>query len=271
MQDRHLKTKDGRDFIVRMESAENAQPSFFILGLAKAGSTLFNRVMKPIGEAAGYSYFSLRTTLVELGIPPEEVDYEASDPLFVPQGYCYGGFRGLPGDMEIPAFGKSRSVLLVRDPRDMLTSLYFSVAFSHRPPPVEQGSVTAENFIAQRQAALGSTIDEYVLQYAPIVLRGFQTLGRKTDALSPKTYRYEDVIFDKQAWIEDVLNYLDLLVPERLVEKIVRRNDVVPSVEASGEHIRRVTPGDHREKLAPQTISQLNEILDPVLARYGYA
>jgi hypothetical protein len=254
-----------------MPAAGNAQASFFVLGLAKAGSTLFNRVMRPLSAAAGYSFFSIRNTLADLGVPPESVDFEASDPMFVPQGFCYGGFRGLPGDVELPDFGKGRSVLLVRDPRDMLTSLYFSVAYSHRPPPSQQESGMADVFNQQRQAALGSSIDEYALKHAPIVLRSFEVVGRKTARLSPKTYRYEDVIFSKLGWIEDVVRYLELEVPERLVATIVERNDVRPGIESAGEHIRRVTPGDHREKLAPETISQLNEILAPVLSRYGYA
>jgi hypothetical protein len=265
-----LKLADGREVVLQVPSPGNAAPSFFVLGLAKAGSTLFNRVMRPIATAAGFSFFSLRNTLSELGIPPDSVDYDASDPVFLPHGCCYGGFRGLPGGMAIPAFGKGRSVLLVRDPRDMLTSLYYSIAFSHRPPPSQEAGSLVDAFNDQRHAALESSVDAYALQYAPVVLRIFETMERKTAGIEPKCYRYEDVIFRKLDWIRDVLAYLDLAVPDRVVAAIVQRNDVLPAAENAGAHIRRVTPGDHREKLAAATIAQLDDILAPVLRRYGY-
>jgi hypothetical protein len=91
-----------------------------------------------------------------------------------------------------------------------------------------------------------------------------------TNLPAHRLYRYEDVIFDKLTWTQDMLDYLKFDVPARLVEAVVARNDIVPDDEAPLEHIRHVTPGDHRHKLQPQTIAALNEVFGGVLERFGY-
>lgn len=44
-----------------------------------------------------------------------------------------------------------------------------------------------------------------------------------------------------------------------------------PAQERPDKHVRRVTPGDHREKLQPATIARLNEAFGDVLERFGYS
>lgn len=158
--------------------------------------------------------------------------------------------------------------MLVRDPRDALTSLYYSVAYSHVPPGTAESSRLLESFEARRARALSLAIDEFVMQEAP----GQARLIKRTLANAPRhrRYRYEDVIFDKPAWVADMVDYLRLSLPQRQVEAIVARNDVVPEEDAPNEHIRHVTPGDHRDKLKPETIVFLNKRLEGVLQSLGY-
>ena len=41
--------------------------------------------------------------------------------------------------------------------------------------------------------------------------------------------------------------------------------------EDAWPHKRKVTPGDHREKLQPETIRQLDQLFAPVLDKPGYS
>ena len=60
-------------------------------------------------------------------------------------------------------------------------------------------------------------------------------------------------------------------VPTRpLRAQVAARHDIVPKGENEDQHIRRVRPGDHLDKLRPDTIEQLNEIFAPFLDHYGY-
>jgi hypothetical protein len=45
---------------------------------------------------------------------------------------------------------------------------------------------------------------------------------------------------------------------------------MIPENERPNQHVRRAIPGDHIDKLNPETIDQLNLIFDEVLLRYGY-
>jgi 16S rRNA (cytosine1402-N4)-methyltransferase len=48
-------------------------------------------------------------------------------------------------------------------------------------------------------------------------------------------------------------------------------NSVAAGEEDVWSHKRKVTPGDHREKLQSETIRQLDEIFGPVLDKLGYS
>jgi hypothetical protein len=210
---------------------------------------------------AGLEYRAPASELFQQG-----VELRKGSVVFEPHGFAYGSFRYLP--WPLPTFAAGRTVMLLRDPRDALTSLYFSIAYSHRPPGSAQGQKLLRKFEARRADARAGSIDGFVLREAPGHLRAIE----KTMANLPahRLYRYEDVIFDKLAWTHDMLDFLKLDVPGRLVEAVVARNDIVPDAEAPLEHIRHVTPGDHRNKLQPQTIEALNELFGRVMGKFGY-
>ncbi|MBA3810890.1 MAG: hypothetical protein H0X27_04445 [Caulobacteraceae bacterium] len=235
--------------------------SIFIVGLVKSGSTLLNRIMRPLCQTAGLRFSAPANDARQRGI--ELADVEVT---FEPEGQAYGGFRNLP--WPLPDFAANRTVFLVRDPRDALTSLYYSVAYSHGAPGSTDGTAMLERFERRRAKVRAMTIDAFVLGEAAALARLIEkTLGRLP---AHRRYRYEDVIFDKQAWALDMLGYLGLSVSERRVAKVVGRNDLVPAREDPQAHIRRVTPGDHRAKLQARTIAGLDDRLAGVLERLGY-
>ena len=236
--------------------------SVFIVGLLKSGSTLLNRIMRPITTAAGLTFRSPANELFERG-----VDIKKATVDFEPFGYAYGGFRDLP--WPLPDFAADRTVLLVRDPRDALTSFYFSLAYSHVPPGTADSPSLLRAFEARRDRVRAMTIDEFVLLEATAHAR----LIRRTiaNASRCRLYRYEEIIFDKQTWAADMVEYLGLAPPPRLVSTVVARNDVLPTEDAPLEHIRHVTPGDHRDKLQPETIAALDARFRWLMRKMGYA
>lgn len=263
-----LRLKSGKEVELRLPEP-GCGPSFFAIGLPKAGSTLLNNVMRPLSQSAGYSFFSLNASLREMGIRIDEIAYRKSDPIFDIEGYCYGGFRSIPKSLGLPAYAKGRTLALVRDPRDMLTSLYFSAAYSHRPPQITEGQL-ATKFAARRSDAAVASIDEFVLSRAEDYLENYKKFWDTIQGVDAYIYKYEDIIFKKRDWIKDIMAYLGLSVPESTIDQTLVRVDIVPEKEDVTAHVRSVTPGDHRQKLAAETIKQLNTILEPVLTRYAY-
>lgn len=245
-------------------------PSCFLVGLHKAGSTLLDNIMRPIVRRAGLAYFSLASELYRAGVLINTISYDV-DAMFRPAGYAYGGFRGVDGVPHLPAFANRRTVLLIRDPRDMLSSLYFSEAVSHRPPGTAQGDEAVRRFEANREAARAETIDQFVRRRTPGIAAEYRSTLEVVGRVEHRLYRYEDVVGAKLDWTNDMVAYLGLEVPRPLVESVVARNDVIPTAEDPTQHVRRVAPGDHREKFTPETIAWLDGQFADVLARFGYA
>jgi hypothetical protein len=249
---------------------EAAIASVFFIGLPKAGSSLLAGLMRPLVQASGLAYLAVQEAMFQMGVPPNLIPAEVNQ-AFQPVGYAFAGFRGLPGALALPPFAADRTMLLVRDPRDMLTSLYFSHAYSHRPPGQGVGGQLAETFEQRRATAQSLDIDAFVLDRAKMVAGQYRVIGRKLAGVPHQVYRYEDVIFDKLTWVNHMLNRFGLAPPRSLVERIVAESDERPAQEDPSRHVRRVTPGDHKEKLAPGTIAALDAQLGPALEAYGYA
>lgn len=244
-------------------------PSAFVVSLPKAGSTLFYRLMTPLANRAGLPFFSLPNTLHDIGVPARDVE-RGLDAVFRPTGYTYGGYRGIEPGMELPPYADGRTVALIRDPRDMLTSLYFSEAKSHVAPGSSASDTLLKQFEERRRRAQSTAIDDFVLGRAAGLLFSFETVLRELDGKAHKLFRYEDVIFDKRRWVDETIAYLGFAVPDKLVRTVVEKNDVRPSGEDDAKHIRKVAPGDHLDKLRPETIAELDRVFAAVLQRFGY-
>ena len=58
--------------------------------------------------------------------------------------------------------------------------------------------------------------------------------------------------------------------PDAVVDRIVARHDIRPTEERPTEFIRKVAPGDHRDKLSPEAIAKVNAMLSPTWRLLGY-
>ncbi len=258
---------DIRPYALNWEAAGVDEPTYYVLGLAKAGSTMMHEIVKALCEASGRTYIDAPAALFDHGVEPARV---VADPDWLRNrgGTIFGGFRWLHPWMDNSPLHNGLKILMVRDPRDILTSLYFSHAYSHVAP--ETGTL-AEAFGGQRQSALSQTVDAYV--GGPLSQRVFRNychilpLTRMRDL---RLYRYEDVIFDKANWVRDLAGALDISCPDETLDAIAAAHDHAPEQEDMARHVRQVTPGDHRRKLSAETIALLNERFAPILDTFGY-
>jgi hypothetical protein len=250
--------------------APSEAPSVVAMSLHKAGSTLLYDMLRGLAPAAGLAFVSLQDHFFRAGLAHEEQPPEAAS-LILPRGYCYGGFRGVPG-FDIPILGTARVVVLVRDPRDMAVSEYHSIARSHViPPPGEAG---APHFLARaRQVIAQRSIDQHVLQAVRGIERQFDRFALLGLFWRPNVavFRYEDVIFRKRDWVAEICAWYGWDIPQARRDAIADRYDVLPSRPDPGAHIRQVHPGSHRRELDPATISRIDPILERWLRLFRYA
>lgn len=198
---------------------------------------------------------------------------------------CFGPIRAGTADPIIPDGLAAFSVILhLRDPRDVLTSLYYSNVYNH---PRKEGRFNPSD--EKRKQWEDEGVDVFVLKQVPIFKQRYETLisgllGRDNVIL----LKYEDMVNDYSGWLKCFLDgFAHLPLPSKrklgmlstpnslarihksLYEK--HRKDFIPPEEDVHKHIRQLMPGDHERKLAPATIAQLDAELEDSLRSLNYA
>jgi hypothetical protein len=244
--------------------------SSVVYSMRKAGSTMLRRVLESLAKEARVAFANISRHYFRLGVAPEDIPASVAE-VFRPRGYCYGVFRDPDTSFDIPILDEARIILQIRDPRDMLVSDYFSIAFSHAPPGSAAGSAYLEQFLANRARVRQMGVDEFVLQKAGKVLDVYERYAPLMRRPSVRIDRYEDLIFAKRAWIRGLVDFLGWPVSAEACDRIADENDVVPEAEQQDKMIRKVAPGDHLEKLRPETIARQNERFAKILEAHAYA
>lgn len=204
---------------------------------------------------------------------PQAADFIARKPyelsrMFPSSGFFFGPLRAPYLLEELPNLDQYRTLIQLRDPRDCLTSMYFSKAFSHVPPadPEKQ-----QKFFEERQQVQEETIDEYVVDSAPRWLRLYQNYAEALQN-SPRLQfvKYEQMVLDFPGWLTKVEEAWGFDFNPQLRERLLKEADFDVKQEDIYSHKRQVMPGDHLRKLKPETVEQLTEMFRPSLEALGY-
>ena len=272
MQTRHITLATGRSLDFEVASTGQTD-AYFVLGIRKCGSSILNSMLTDLGRLNGHPFVDLGGRFFAADVPEQDWREDPAVLDALAGGTVYGGFRSMPLVFaQSPLYRQSRKILLVRDPRDALVSEYFSIAHSHSlPEAAEAGGGAREEFLALRQEAQVTGVEEMALQRAPLMRDAFlEYAGAASDPLT-RIYHYEDVILDKRPWLRSMAEHFgwDGGSPG-FVDGMMGWADKVPAAEQSRAFIRRVVPGDHRNKLSASVITQLDTVLRPAMELFGY-
>ncbi|MCF6263989.1 MAG: sulfotransferase [Xanthomonadales bacterium] len=261
MQSITLESETGRKYVVSIDDPKPGLKSSYVFAFARGGSTLLNGMIEAYCNYVNVPTFSLFNSAFDQGVHTSEIQ-EDSLKLFKKTGYVYTGFRHFPlFNMDIKG---APVVWLVRDPRDILVSLYYSILKSHVIP---KGLVS---LVKSRKATEKTDINQFVLNRAKTFNQQFQRYQKMLVSSDLKIYKYEDVIYEKEIWLTDIIAKLGIEYNPRLVRNIARDFNILPKKENNNKHIRQVHPGNHTTKLESQTIQELNKVLSEFLTCFGY-
>lgn len=239
--------------------------SFYVFAMHKSGSTLLNNMLEEVLTFIGIPHIAISEVAFKAGLPENDI-LNPEDFIFE-KGYCYRGYRSFPGYLCRFDLSEKKKVLLIRDPRDMAVSNYFSYAQSHSLP---ESGPAREELLASRAAAKSTDINDFCMTDIKTFIDEFEGYEHLLNS-GTVVYRYEDVIFRKEAWLNDMLSYFGIVADPALVADVAKQNDVIPQAERPEQHIRQVFPGNFRKHLNDNTIRTLNARLEPILEKFGYA
>jgi hypothetical protein len=257
-----------RDVAFDLRDAPSA-PALFLFGVRKSGSSIMNSMVAGLLPRSGVHYVDIPGRLFAAGVRVVAWQRDAGLGALLRGGNLYGGFRDAPlGIADHPLLLASAKALLVRDPRDALVSEYFSNAYTHTVP--ETGGTRAL-MLEERAAAQRSSIRDYVLRMAPELKRTLDGYLPFLGMSRMRLYKYEDAVMQKRWFLRDIATHFGLGATDAEIEAILGWADVRPAQEDPTKFVRKVTPGDHLEKLDAETIARVNAIFGETLTRMGYA
>jgi hypothetical protein len=240
--------------------------SWSLLTMHKSGSAFVGEILTTIYAANGFETHDLCTVAFEQGT--SELEYIRSrSNLFMRDGCFFGPFRDdtceYVGLME-----QIRPILHVRDPRDGLVSLYYSLAYSH---PLPGPGPMRDSFLTERAAFQALSVDGFanqVLDWYLLAVGALRSIAsRRTDHILS---RYEDMVTQFPQWLDRILLATRLQISPELRRNILAMG-TFEVTEDKYRHKRQVTPGDFRRKLSTEMQGRLTDAFAADLLFFGYA
>ena len=163
--------------------------------------------------------------------------------------------------MDPDWLGEAWVILVTRDPRDIMTSMYFSYKHSH---------VIMNEADRSRKSKMETiAIDEFVIQSVHLEamvdkLERYQEYLKKPQVCH---ITYEEMVTSPEDAESRMATFLRLPADHK---KIFSKEDFHVEREDIMSHKRQITPGDHARKLAPATIRHCNNKIRHLMPVYGW-
>ncbi len=246
----------------------HAFPSCGVFAFAKSGSVLVNAIVHGLMAEVGVPVINWPGHWYAKGIGMATVQCDLAR-AFPSHGYCFAGFRSIPFSfIGSTALKRLRKLMVVRDPRDMLVSLYFSAKFSHGFEAT--GTPQFAQLMRQIDDDCRMDLDSHCLFNSWNVNASF--FLHHDIIADPQTLvlKYEDFVYDKGHLASAICDWFGLDIPQERLSAIIAPHEPIPMAERPDQHIRQAHPGDYRRKLKPETIAALNGVLGKFMATFGY-
>lgn len=217
-----------------------------------------------------YRHSGLRTTrFAELGL--RYADFRS----LAPKGMHLTLYCSYPSYREIRKPARYRTFFVMRDPRDILVSWYFSARFSH-PPLGPIPGLRAALQDMEMETGINYVIDR-LLEWQSFQAQRTWTAIAEDERDKVRVFKYEDLASDNRSFLKELLSYLDIPVPDDEFEALCERKVFEKlsggrrqGIEQRNAHYRKGLAGDWRNHLTPGNLAYFRERTGDLLSALGY-
>ncbi|NCJ07076.1 hypothetical protein GS597_11265 [Synechococcales cyanobacterium C] len=191
---------------------------------------------------------------------PENIDdpYLLERVYFEPSGYFFGPLRHIGYLDLVKNIDDYKIMLMLRDPRNMLVSLYSTIRYNHILPFASVKD--RKRMIEDRKKVSSQTIDEFVLDQKDFWLNRYQLYCNKLLGKENVLFlRFEDMVNQKESWLSSIIYFLDVHPDEKMTSKIIREYKT-----------EQVNISNYKRKLRSETIDILNHDFHDILNLLNY-
>ena len=250
--------------IYRLPPPLSRNPSCLMFTQPKSGSKMVRGILRQLATESGLQPTGPDGAFFAAGVTKSELPKG----IFKSTGYFYH-FSGVPFAHGSPI--EARSLIHVRDIRDILVSKYFSLRESHPEPGDAVSAERKDRFTQRRNTLQVLDVDEGVLCLATGGLsKAIMSLRKAAGAPGALLSRYEDMVYRKKEWAQQVCDHFGWSCSKVSIVRAVTPFDVFPKEERPDQHVRQVHPGNYRRRLKPETVEALNTMFREELSFFGY-
>jgi hypothetical protein len=231
----------------------------------KCASTFFARLLKLFENVSDYKNINFEGYMYLKQLNKKEifVDEAFLNDCFKTKGYIYGPLRTY---IEIPDIEEYKVVLILRDPRDVMVSHYFSMAYSHK--------MINKDFFKLRKNALSKTIDELVFEISDYYYETYKNYSTLLNNKNMMFVSYDHIISSPAQFLNKILDFTCIDLNEDQKNNILMNELNYSSQKSMTEkfnhHRRSGKSGDYKNKLKPETIDLLNQKFEEIIKVYGF-
>jgi hypothetical protein len=241
---------------------KQGRPSVVFFSCHKAGSSIGLKYLKKLARENEVKHinYDAYVSSVSPESKPLFQDADFQKRAYAKQEYFFGCYRFY---RNIPNLDDYKVILLLRDPRDVLVSYYYSMKYNN--------TIHQKKGLVLRKRLQHVGLDDYVLEIVPRFKKVYEDyvthlLGKENVYFS----KFEDLLADSKKWLTEASDHCGMECSVELRSQIGLGITAKPKKETKHKHHRKAQPGEFKEKLQDATIEKINKEFGEVIKALNY-